>query len=497
MTSTGCPKFVRASERKDLRSGSRFMVGFSAPLSSDTSTRPGGWLHDAEDDAAAAADLALVIVWSQSEPGRIGQTAFCAPDARSVLGRGAARPDDLGPRLAFIHDRPGPSPEPVPLASPGLSRAQLVLSAHDGELRIERVGKAILRVNGRSVEQATIGPSDVIEIDKELLLACVARAPAALRGGLAPDFAFGEPDDFGFVGEGSRTWVLRDAVAAAARRPAHVLVVGPSGSGKELIARAVHALSARAAAPFIARNAATLPAGIIDAELFGNAKNYPNPGMRERKGLIGEASGGTLFLDEIGELPESLQAHLLRVLDAGEYHRLGDDRPQRADIRMVAATNRGRAALKHDFAARFPTEVPVPGLDERSEDVPLLARFLLRRLASSDHAVERRFFDGGEPRVSPDLVMALMAHTWTGHVRELESLLLIAVSESDAHFVALTRGVRERVQTARREPPTAAEVEAALSEAGGNVSRAFRGLGLPSRDALNRLIRKHGIVVKR
>jgi transcriptional regulator of acetoin/glycerol metabolism len=90
-----------------------------------------------------------------------------------------------------------------------------------------------------------------------------------------------------------------------------------------------------------------------------------------------------------------------------------------------------------------------------------------------------------------------MAHTWTGHVRELESLLLVAVSESDAHFVALTRGVRERVQTVRREPPTAAAVEAALTEAGGNVSRAFRALGLPSRDSLNRLIKKHGIVVKR
>src|SRR6185503_16398678 len=115
-------------------------------------------------------------------------------------------------------------------------------------------------------------------------------------------------------------------------------------------ARALHELSPRAERRLVSRNAATLPSGLMDAELFGNAKNYPNPGMAERAGLIGEANGGTLFLDEIGELPAELQAHLLRVLDGdGEYQRLGDAQQRRSDFRLVAATNRDPSSLKHDF----------------------------------------------------------------------------------------------------------------------------------------------------
>ena len=129
---------------------------------------------------------------------------------------------------------------------------------------------------------------------------------------------------------------------------------------------------------------ATLPAGLIDAELFGNVANYPNAGMAERPGLIGEADGSTLFLDEIGELPDALQTHLLRVLDdGGEYQRLGDARRRHADLRLIAATNRPVRQLKHDLAARLRLRVHLPGLNERPEDVPLLARFLLQRAAAS------------------------------------------------------------------------------------------------------------------
>src|SRR5262249_66785 len=158
-------------------------------------------------------------------------------------------------------------------------------------------------------------------------------------------------------------WALRDTVAFAARAEGHVLVRGESGSGKELCATAIHRLSTRGERALVARNAATFPAGLVDAELFGNAKNHPNPGTAEREGegLVGEGDGGTLFLDEIGELPAALQAHLLRVLDRnGEYQRLGESRVRRADLRVVAATNRGVAELKHDFAARFTLAVEIP-----------------------------------------------------------------------------------------------------------------------------------------
>ncbi len=120
-------------------------------------------------------------------------------------------------------------------------------------------------------------------------------------------------------------------LAFAAQSSHHVLVQGDSGSGKELAARAIHALSSRQRGPFVTRNAATLPEGLVDAELFGTVRGYPHAGSPERRGVIGEADGGTLFLDEIGELRHDLQAHLLRVLDhGGEYQRLGDARTRRS-----------------------------------------------------------------------------------------------------------------------------------------------------------------------
>jgi transcriptional regulator with GAF, ATPase, and Fis domain len=159
-----------------------------------------------------------------------------------------------------------------------------------------------------------------VNLDDQLVLLATMRPRAPyLRATTAPPFSFGAPDPHGVVGESPAIWRLREALAFVARRAEHVLVTGPSGVGKELIARAVHDLSARAKKAFVSRNAATLPSGIIDAELFGNAKNYPNAGMPERAGLVGDAHGGTLFLDEIGELSTELSSHLLRLLDGGEY----------------------------------------------------------------------------------------------------------------------------------------------------------------------------------
>src|SRR5262249_4513267 len=151
---------------------------------------------------------------------------------------------------------------------------------------------------------------------------------------------FGAPDPHGILGESPAAWALREHLSLAAHSGQHILLLGQSGTGKELAARAIHALSPRRDKPFIARNAATFPEGLVDAELFGTAKGYPNAGSPERPGLIAEADGGTLFLDEIGELPAHLSSHLLRVLDrGGEYQRLGESRVRRSDLRVVAATN--------------------------------------------------------------------------------------------------------------------------------------------------------------
>src|SRR6185436_8690780 len=141
-------------------------------------------------------------------------------------------------------------------------------------------------------------------------LFCVRRrAWVHSLGSRAPSMPFGTADPHGMVGESPVAWEFRRQIAFVAPRPDHVLIVGESGTGKELAARAVHALSPRNASAFVARNAATFPEGLVDAELFGHAKNYPNAGMPERPGLIAGAASATLFLDEIAELSPTLQTH--------------------------------------------------------------------------------------------------------------------------------------------------------------------------------------------
>ncbi|MBL8610755.1 MAG: sigma-54-dependent Fis family transcriptional regulator, partial [Myxococcales bacterium] len=275
--------------------------------------------------------------------------------------------------------------------------------------------------------------------------------------------------------------------------------------GKELVAQAIHAASKRGRRPMVARNAATIPAGIVDAELFGNVANYPNPGTPERRGLVGESDGSTLFLDEIGELAEDLQVRLLRVLDErGEYQRLGEARPRSSDLRLIGATNRPLAALKHDVAARFRLRLRVPGLEERREDVPLIARQLLQRIATNDADIRRRFFeddDAARPRVSASLMRALVRHRYRTHCRELDAILWHSIATSPEDVLDLTAEVEEDLALAapaagsHRRPGevTADEVRAALERAGGVQEKAWRDLGLANRYVLKRLIAKLGL----
>jgi two-component system nitrogen regulation response regulator GlnG/two-component system response regulator HydG len=357
-----------------------------------------------------------------------------------------------------------------------------------------------MSVSGAPCVRATLRDGDTVNLDDQIVLLATLRPRVPfLRTTAAPSFAFATPDEHGMVGESPGAWRLREALAFTARRAEHVLVTGPSGVGKELVARAIHALSSRAKKPFVSRNAATLPAGIIDAELFGNAKNYPNAGMGERAGLVGDAHGGTFFLDEIGELSPELQAHLLRLLDGGEYQRLGDGAVRRADVRFVAATNRDAKSLKHDVAARLPLSLEVPGLDDRREDLPLLARHLLQGACRDEPAMRSRLFEGDEPRISPRLIEALLAHPFATHVRELNAILLRSLAESRGTYVDLTPSVAALLQQDRPTPivspvgPTREQIIAALESTGGSVTRAATQLGLRNRNVLYRLMEKLGL----
>jgi DNA-binding NtrC family response regulator len=390
------------------------------------------------------------------------------------------------------------------------------------------VGRCGLLINGTEASSGVVGPGTTLTLHNAMVLLVVRRSPSLciLRSPLAaPSFPFGRADPLGFVGESAAAWALRDALAFAAQSEGHVLLQGESGTGKELAAWAAHGLSPRAGRAFVARNAATFPEGLVDAELFGTAKGYPNAGTPERPGLIAEADGGTLFLDEIGELPPPLQAHLLRVLDrGGEYQRLGESRPRRSQLRVVAATNRPIEALKHDFAARFALRVELPGLGVRREDVPLLLSHLLGRMAQANPSVATRFFERrgellAEPRVDPRLVDALLRHRYTHHLRELERLIWLALSTSTGAFVALTPQLYTELKLDASEDETEGpgpspaepaaeqgtgseasqlgrvEIEAALAAAHGSVTAAARQLGLKNRFVLYRLIKRHGIAM--
>ncbi len=455
---------------------------------------------------------ALVVAWSASQPERIGEVVVLEPGEERLIGRGPARADDPCPRARFVRQRPGTTDPTGPLEGSRLSRHQLVVRAAEGSLSFERVGRAAVFRDGEPAQSGALSPGQTLRIESELLLLCTLR-PAimpALEHAAPRPFPFGDADADGIVGESPAAWALRDRTAFVAPREHHVLVVGESGTGKELVARAIHAASRRAGRALVARNAATLPAGLIEAELFGSAKNYPHAGMPERPGLVGEADGSTLLLDEIGELSADLQSRLLRVMDrGGEYQRLGDSAPRRSDVRIVAATNRPEAALKHDLAARLTLRVEVVGLEARKDDVPLVARHLLRA-AARDPDIRSKYFaeaEGGPPvpRVDVELVDRLLRHRYTLHVRELETLLWCAIAAGRGGRIGLSDEVERRlaappagggapVVPARLSPD---DIQAALDRHDGNQELAFRSLGLNSRDQLYRLMKKHGLAGRR
>lgn len=448
-----------------------------------------------EHRPAAEPDVfVLTLAWSAHEPHRVGEIAVLPPlGASAVLGRGAGE----AVMLPFFRQRPGKLERMAPLASPGLSRRQLVLQSTDEGCQIECVGRRAMEIDGHVAKRAVLRDGMRVMVRGELLLVCAAQPALMPRLAHFPASAvraFGRADALGLVGESPASWRMRDQIAFAAKSTKHVLITGPSGVGKELAARAIHALGATADGPFVARNAATLPAALLDAELFGHVRNYPNAGMPERPGLIGAADGGTLYLDEIGELPVDAQAHLLRVLDArGEYQRLGDARTRTSRFRLIAATNRDVGALKHDLRARIPIDLDVPALAERRADIPLLVRHLMEVIAKEHPELASRFLASeGAPHVHPALIERLLCAPLPTNVREIEALLWTAIAASPASRLELPTG-KSRIAARKKARLGPDEIRAALAARDGSVELAAAELGLPNRFALYRLMKKHGL----
>ena len=231
------------------------------------------------------------------------------------------------------------------------------------------------------------------------------------------------------------TMVMRDLherIARAARKNFIVLVQGESGAGKELVARQVHAMSARGDGPFVAINCAAIVESLLEAELFGIEERTAT-GVRGRRGRVEQADGGTLFLDEVSDLSSSAQAKLLRVIQDPAVERVGGQGSRRVDVRIVAATNRPLEALCRQGEFRWDLfyrlnaiEIDVPPLRARLDDIPYLVEAILQRSG-----------DGQRYHLAPDAMEALMLHDWPGNVRELERVIERAITLASSHVLRI------------------------------------------------------------
>jgi DNA-binding NtrC family response regulator len=279
---------------------------------------------------------------------------------------------------------------------------------------------------------------------------------------------------------------------------ATVLIVGENGTGKSLIARALHGVSPRAGRPMVTINAGGVSEGVFESELFGHVKGAFTDARADRVGRFELAEGGTLFLDEIANVPLSQQAKLLRVLETGEYERLGSSRTRRANVRLISATNADLHAevdagrFRQDLLFRINTiEIRVPPLRERREDLPALAAHFLEQ-----HA---RHYRKRLPGFDAGAMQALLEHSWPGNVRELDhaverAVLMAKGAQVRGGDLALRAG---RDSGARIEDMSLEDVECflikkAMTRYDNNVSQAAKALGL-SRSALYRRLQRYGL----
>jgi len=283
-------------------------------------------------------------------------------------------------------------------------------------------------------------------------------------------------------GESQAMQRVRQRIREYAAAEPIVLIGGETGTGKELVARALHAASPRAAGPFVAVNCAALPLELVESELFGSARGAFTGAVETRPGLCDAARGGTLLLDEIGELPRSVQAKLLRVLEAGCYRALGAVRERRLEARVLAATNRDLAGLcasgefRSDLYYRVAVlRIDLPPLRERRADIPGLVQHFIARAGRPPQAV------------APEAMARLLAHGWPGNVRELRSVVERMLLHAD-------RGGEDAFELEgwHAAAPAAAAVEPAesvraLLEHRGRLGAAAAALGVSPRTLQRRL----------
>jgi two-component system, NtrC family, response regulator GlrR len=386
------------------------------------------------------------------------------------------------------------------LDDPHVSRHHLRIDAEAEEYVLRDLGSTNgTRVGGVRVREAVLDDGTAIECGESRLRFHFTDEPMRL------DLSAGD----GFEGLIGRSVAMRELFALlerAAPTDAPILIEGETGTGKERVARAIHARSRRAARPFVVFDCAAVPATLIESELFGHEKGAFTGATGRRAGVFERAGGGTVFLDELGELALELQPKLLRVLESNEVHRVGAERPTPIDARVVAATNRDLQArisesrFREDLYYRLAVvTLRVPPLRERRDDVPLLAA----------HFARERIFSGAAQGPAPgwEAIFEFMkSHEWPGNVRELRNVVERSVIMSDPKLLqgdpldALAElrrkaepALRRRVSLRAARDQTEREyLEDLLRATDGDLDEAAR-IAEVHRKSLERLLREHGL----
>ncbi|CAG2082819.1 sigma-54-dependent Fis family transcriptional regulator [Xanthomonas euroxanthea] len=437
-----------------------------------------------DDDAAFLATL-------QATLRSLGHTVIAVDNGAD----GLMRLSEGGIALAFVDFR-----------MPGMDGIQ-VLRARADDPRARQVPLVMLTAyasSGNTIEAMTLGAFDhlVKPVGRADIVEVVERALASRADGHTDAEASEPPDDDGLVGHSPAMRNVHKRIGLAAASDLPVLITGETGTGKELVARALHRASARAASAFVAVNCAAIPLELMESELFGHRKGAFSGATSDRIGLIREADGGTLFLDEIGDMPLPMQAKLLRFLQEGEVTPLGGRGAQKVDVRVLAATHRDLAAwvaagqFRSDLRYRL-NVVPIelPPLRERGQDIVLLAQYFLRT------------GDGAARALSADAQARLLAYPWPGNVRELRNVMQRSQLLVRGHSI-VAADLNDALDHSAEQPLTAAPLQGTLPEAvarlekqmiqdalahsSGNRAEAARRLGI-HRQLLYRKLDEYGL----
>ncbi|HVG11206.1 MAG TPA: sigma-54 dependent transcriptional regulator [Thermoanaerobaculia bacterium] len=422
---------------------------------------PGNWIGGRDRRKRSRTRPPALTVLFHPDPLRVGETASLA----DLLAGHSVFVSRLVPDFA----QPGQF-DRQPLGDRYLSRSPVRFSptGEAGTVRMDpEEGRIPLTADGVPLT----GPQDfpMPALERGVVIELSNRVVVLLH--LTTDAPPHPPDLFGLVGASEAMARVRAAVRSVADLDVPVLLRGETGTGKELVAQAVHQASRRRGGPFVSVNMGAIPGTLAASELFGSVKGSFTGSVRDQIGYFQRAEGGTLFLDEIGEAPPEVQVMLLRVLETGQVQRVGGHEPNRANVRLVAATDadlekaveeeRFRGPLLHRLSGY---EVPVPPLRERRED---FGRLLFHFLREEMRAVgqEARLCRDGDPWLPASIVARLARHPWPGNIRQLKNAVRELVINSRAAHASDTAQVGPQVERMLREIANATPAAIALESA--------------------------------